>query len=65
MDAYLYWIHWRVVGANYDSSHFPRFDDHARRMEERPAVNRALAREAQLQATLEAEGLVFTPPPDA
>lgn len=63
VDAYLYWIRWRVVGANYDSSHYPRFNDHARRLEERPAVKRALAREAELQAILEAEGLVFTPPP--
>jgi glutathione S-transferase len=63
MDAYLYWIHWRVVVADYDSSRYPCFNDHARRMEERPAVKRALAREAQLQSILEAEGLVFTPPP--
>lgn len=63
MDAYLYWIHWRVVGAAYDCSRYACFNEHARRMEERPAVKRALAREGQLQAMLEAEGLAFTPPP--
>jgi len=62
MDGYLYWVFWRVDGADYDTSRFPRFTAHARAMEQRPAVLRALAREEQAQAQLEAEGLAFVPP---
>ena len=61
MDSYLYWIFWRVEGAGYDVTRFPRFLAHARAMEERPAVQRALAREDAEQARLEAEGSAFTP----
>src|SRR5690606_21311823 len=63
MDGYLYWVFWRVEGAGYDVSRFPRFARHARAMEQRPAVIRALAREEEAQAQLEREGLKFVPPP--
>jgi glutathione S-transferase len=62
MDGYLYWVFWRVDGAGYDTARFPRFVAHARAMAQRPAVIRALAREEQAQAQLEAEGLAFVPP---
>ncbi|MBO9602780.1 MAG: glutathione S-transferase family protein [Novosphingobium sp.] len=62
MDGYLYWIFWRVEGAGYDVSRFPRFLSHARENERRPAVERALAREEALQRQLEAEGVAFVPP---
>lgn len=62
MDGYLYWVFWRVEGAGYDVSRFPRFTAHARAMEQRPAVQQALAREEAAQAQLEAEGLAFVPP---
>lgn len=62
MDAYLYWIYWRVAGADFDVTPYPRFSDHAERMEQRPAVRRALQREADAQAILEKEGLAFVPP---
>ena len=62
MDGYLYWVFWRVEGAGYDVKRFPRFAAHARAMEQRPAVQRALAREEAAQAQLEAEGLAFVPP---
>lgn len=63
MDAYLYWIFWRVEGADYPVDNFPNYSAHKTRMEQRPAVQKALAREAQAMAQLEAEGLVFTPKP--
>ncbi|MBU2676911.1 MAG: glutathione S-transferase family protein [Gammaproteobacteria bacterium] len=63
VDAYLYWVFWRVEGADFDVSLYPRFKDHSNRMEERPAVQRALAREKAAEAQLEAEGLNFKPPP--
>jgi glutathione S-transferase len=62
MDAYLYWVFWRVEGAEFPVKEYPCFCDHAGRMEERPSVLRAVAREDEMTAQLEAEGLVFTPP---
>jgi glutathione S-transferase len=61
MDAYLYWVWFRVTGAGFDPGPFPRFAEHARRMETRPAVRRALAHEADQEKTLAAEGLAFRP----
>ena len=62
MDGYLYWVFWRVEGAGYDVSRFARFTAHARASEQRPAVQRALAREEEAQRQLEAEGIAFVPP---
>lgn len=63
MDAYLYWVFWRVEGAGFEVSSYPIFKNHAQRMEQRPSVQRALAREAEAELQLEVEGLTFTPPP--
>ena len=63
MDAYLFWIYWRVEGADYPVNDYVNFSAHKSRMEQRPAVQRALAREVEAMAQLEAEGLVFTPKP--
>lgn len=62
MDAYLYWVFWRVEGADFDTSLYPNYCDHAKRMEQRPAVQRAIAREAEMTKYLEEQGLLFTPP---
>lgn len=62
MDAYLYWVFWRVEGADFDVTPYPSFKAHAARMEERPAVQRALQRESEATETLKNEGLLFTPP---
>lgn len=62
MDGYLFWVFFRVEGAGYDVSRFAHYRAHARAMEARPAVQRALAREQATHAVLEQEGLVFTPP---
>lgn len=62
VDGYLYWVFWRVEGAGYEVSRFPAFTAHARAMEQRPAVQRALAREEAAQARLVAEGAAFIPP---
>ncbi|MFK7828717.1 MAG: glutathione S-transferase family protein [Congregibacter sp.] len=63
MDAYLYWVFWRVDGAGFPTQDYPYFCVHAKRMEQRAAVQRAIAREHTLQAELEAKGLAFKPPP--
>lgn len=62
IDGYLYWVFWRVEGAGYDVSRFPRFEAHVRANEQRPAVQRALAREDAAQAQLVDEGAAFVPP---
>ena len=63
MDAYLNWVFWRVEGADFDVDPYPNFKLHAERMLERPAVQRAMQRETDAAAILEAEGLAWTPPP--
>ena len=62
MDAYLYWVFWRVEGAKYDVSRFPCFMAHARRMAQRASVQRTDKNEAEANRQLEAEGLKFVPP---
>lgn len=61
VDAYLYWVWFRITGAGFPGGEFPDWAEHASRMEERPAVQRALEKEAEMLAQLEREGLVFTP----
>jgi len=61
MDAYLYWVFWRVEGAGFPVADYPRYFDHARRIEQRPSVQRAMAREAEAERQLEAEGLSVKP----
>ena len=57
LDAYLYWVWFRITGAGFPEEKFPNIAAHAKHMEERPAVSRALAREAQAEADLVAKGL--------
>lgn len=61
MDAYLYWCFWRVQGAGYHVEKFSHYCDHAKRMEQRPAVKRAIARDNEASKILESEGLLFKP----
>ena len=56
MDAYLNWVWFRITGAGFPETEFPAWADHYARMGERPAVKRALAREASQQNQLEADG---------
>lgn len=62
LDGYLYWVWFRITGAGFDASRFPTIAAHALRMEERPAVRRALQREALAQAELESQGLAMPVP---
>jgi len=57
MDAYIYWVFFRITGGGFPVDNYPNWAAHAHRMDARPAVRAALAMEAKLQATLEAEGL--------
>jgi len=62
LDAYVNWVWFRITGAGFEAAAFPRLAEHARRVEARPAVRVALAKEAEIQAELERQGLAFTPP---
>lgn len=62
LDAYIFWVFFRVEGAGYDVSRFPAYAAHAERISERESVVRALQREADAQAQLEREGCAFVPP---
>ncbi len=62
IDAFLYWIYWRVEAADFPTNEFTNFQDYKSRMELRPAVQKALAREAEAIKQLDSEGLTFTPP---
>jgi glutathione S-transferase len=57
LDAYLGWVWFRVTGAGFDAAAFPSIAAHYERLKERPAVRRALEREARAQSELEARGL--------
>jgi glutathione S-transferase len=59
LDAYIYWIWWRITGAGFPRDRFPNLAAHATRMEARPAVQRTLAIEASAVAQLEEEGLAM------
>jgi len=60
LDAYLFWVWFRITGAGFPAAKFPHIVEHTRRLERRPAVARALARESRAQAELEAQGLAVT-----
>jgi len=57
MDAYIYWVFFRITGGGFPIDAYPNWAAHAHRMDARPAVRSALAMEAEMQSTLEAEGL--------
>jgi len=63
MDAYLYWVWFRVNGAGFPGGDYPAYADHARRMEALPQVQRMLARDAEALEQLHREGHDFMPPP--
>ena len=57
LDSYLGWVWFRITGAGFDASLFPAIADHYARLNERPAVQRCLARERAAQEDLIARGL--------
>lgn len=62
MDAYINWVWFRVTGAGFPGQDYPAFEGHAKRIEALPAVKRMLARDAEAEAELKAEGLHFVLP---
>jgi glutathione S-transferase len=61
LDAYLHWVWFRITGAGFDAAPFPAISAHYARTLERPAVQRALAREAEAVRELESRGLMPRP----
>lgn len=61
LDGYLFWTWWRIGVVGFDQSPFPHIVDHAQRIQERPSVQRALAREAANIEILKAEGAYRAP----
>ncbi len=57
LDIYLFWVWFRIAGAGFDVAPYPHLARHHAAMLARPAVQRALAREAGLIADLDARGL--------
>jgi len=57
MDAYIYWVYFRITGGGFAIETYTNWSAHAHRMDARPAVRSALSKEAELQSILEAEGL--------
>ena len=57
LDAYLFWVWFRITGAGFPVTDFPGLVAHHARMHALPVIQRALAREGEVQAALEAEGL--------
>ena len=56
VDGYLFWVWWRITGVGFDPGPFPHIQDHMTRIQDRPAVQRAMAREAEYIEVLKAEG---------
>lgn len=61
LDAYLHWVWFRITGAGFDATAFPRLTAHYARTLERPSVQRAIAREAEAERELEGRGLMPRP----
>lgn len=59
LDAYLFWVWFRITGAGFEAEPFPAISGHHERMLARPATQRALAREADVQQDLAARGLAL------
>lgn len=59
LDAYLGWVWFRITGAGFDGSAFPAIASHYMRLNQRPAVQRCLAREAAAQQELAERGLAI------
>ncbi|MEL6584388.1 MAG: glutathione S-transferase family protein [Pseudomonadota bacterium] len=61
VDAYLYWVWGRITGVGYPDDAYPNIRRHFDLSNARPAVQRAMAREAENIEILKAEGLFLAP----
>ncbi|MCC1494324.1 glutathione S-transferase family protein [Cognatishimia sp. F0-27] len=61
VDGYLFWVWGRITGVGFPADEFPNIRAHHAAMQARPAVQRAMAREARNIETLKAEDLYVAP----
>lgn len=61
VDGYLYWVWGRITGVGYDGSAYPNIQRHFALNAERPAVQRAMAREDVNIEILKSENLYMAP----
>lgn len=61
LDGYLFWVWWRITGVGFDGTPFPNIQRHMELSNQRPAVQRAMAREAANVEILKSEGLYRAP----
>ncbi len=61
VDGYLYWVWGRITGVGYPTGNYPNIRRHFDLNNERPAVQRAMAREAKNVEVLKSEGLYMAP----
>ncbi|MEN0001816.1 MAG: glutathione S-transferase C-terminal domain-containing protein, partial [Pseudomonadota bacterium] len=61
VDGYLYWVWGRITGVGYPPDNYPNIRRHFELSNERPAVQRAMAREAVNIEILKEEGLFMAP----
>lgn len=61
LDGYLYWVWARISGVGYDGSTYPNIQRHFALNNERPAVQRAMARENVNIEVLKSENLYVAP----
>ena len=61
VDGYLYWVWGRITGVGYPSEAYPNIRKHFDLNNNRPAVQRAMAREAENIEILKSEGLYMAP----
>ncbi|MEL7345330.1 MAG: glutathione S-transferase family protein, partial [Pseudomonadota bacterium] len=60
VDAYIFWAWWRLSVVDYPGGQFANMIDHAERIQDRPAVARAMATELEYARQMRADGL-FVP----
>ena len=61
VDGYLFWAWSRITGVGFPDDQFPNIRDHAERSMQRPAVARAMQREAVHIEQLKSEGVYRAP----
>ncbi len=61
VDGYLYWVWSRITGVGFPDADFPNIRRHHEASNARPAVQRAMAREAENVEILKSEGLYMAP----
>ncbi|MDB4053087.1 glutathione S-transferase family protein [Octadecabacter sp.] len=61
VDGYLYWVWTRITGVGFDGSAFANIQRHTALNNERPAVQRAIAREDANIEILKSENLYMAP----